>query len=317
MDDLISVIIPVYNVEQYLDRCIKSILKQSYSKLEIILINDGSTDNSKDICLKYQIIDKRVKVINQNNGGLSKARNTGINYSSGKYICFIDSDDFIHKDMINILYNNLIKTKSDISMCSFEKVFEEKKDIKVTSNYIEYYNPNFYDNLFNNLKVETIISCNKLYKKSLFNGLLYKENKFHEDEFIIHHLLGRTSKIVYDKNKLYYYFQRKNSITNNYSIKNLDVIEALEDRIEFFKKQNLNKYYDLSLKVYANTLMYHYGNIKSSIKNYKIIKINLRAKFNNVYKKIMFSKNIKLIDKIKILIGKISPKLFSTLCKLK
>lgn len=317
MNDLISVIIPVYNVEQYLDRCINSILNQSYNKLEIILVNDGSTDKSKDICLKYHNVDKRIKVINQNNGGLSKARNTGIKNSVGKYICFIDSDDFIHKDMINILYQNLIKTKSDISMCSFEKVFDEKKDLKVTSNYIEYYNPNFYDNLFNDLKVETIIACNKLYKKSLFNGLLYKENKFHEDEFIIHNLLKKVNKIVYDKNKLYYYFQRKNSITNNYSIKNLDVIEALEDRIEFFKEQNLNKYYDLSLKVYANTLMYHYGVINNNIKNYKIIKINLRSKFNNVYKKVIFSKNIKLIDKIKIIIGKISPRLFFILCKLK
>lgn len=317
MDDLISVIIPVYNVEQYLDRCINSILNQSYNKLEIILVNDGSTDNSKDICLKYQSIDKRIKVINQSNGGLSKARNAGINYSVGKYICFIDSDDFIHKDMINILYNNLIKTKSDISVCSFEKVYKEKEDLKVTSNYMEYYNPNFYDNLFNDLKVETIIACNKLYKKSLFNGLLYRENKFHEDEFIIHHILKKVNKIVYDKNKLYYYFQRENSITNNYSIKNLDVIEALEDRIQFFKEQNLNKYYDLTLKVYANTLMYHYGVINNNIRNYKIIKINLRSKFNNVYKKVIFSKNIKLIDKVKIIIGKISPRLFFILCKLK
>lgn len=317
MNDLISVIIPVYNVEQYLERCINSILNQSYNKLEIILVNDGSTDNSKDICLKYKNIDNRIKIINQNNGGLSKARNTGINYSVGKYICFIDSDDFIHKDMINILYNNLIKTKSDISMCSFEKVYEEKKDLKVASNYIEYYNPKFYDNLFNNLKIETIISCNKLYKKSLFNGLLYRENKFHEDEFIIHHILKKANKIVYDKNKLYYYYQRENSITNNYSIKNLDVIEALEDRIDFFKELNLNKYYDLTLKVYANTLMYHYGVINNNIKNYKIIKINLRSKFNNVYKKVIFSKNIKIIDKIKIIIGKISPRLFFILCKLK
>ena len=116
---LISVVVPVYNVEQYLKKCLDSIIKQKYNNLEIIIVNDGSTDNSQKICQEYVKKDKRIKLITQKNQGLSAARNTGIDNAHGKYISFVDSDDYLDLEFINELYNTIIENKSDISACDF------------------------------------------------------------------------------------------------------------------------------------------------------------------------------------------------------
>ena len=115
----ISIVVPVFNVEKFLKKCIESIISQSFSNFEVLLVNDGSTDGSLDICLQYTKIDDRVKVINKKNGGLSDARNAGIKYATGKYICFIDSDDFIEKEYLQKLYKNIVKYNSDVSMCEY------------------------------------------------------------------------------------------------------------------------------------------------------------------------------------------------------
>ena len=119
--DLISVVIPIYNVQEFLPKCIDSVINQTYDNLEIILVDDGSPDDSGYICDKYKAKDSRIKVIHKKNGGLSDARNVGIENSNGKYICFVDSDDIIHKDFIKCQYENIVKTRSDISVCLFER----------------------------------------------------------------------------------------------------------------------------------------------------------------------------------------------------
>lgn len=125
----ISVIVPVYNVEKYLDKCVQSILNQTYENIELVLIDDGSTDGSSKICDKYGKIDSRVKVIHKENGGLSSARNRGIDEAVGKFITFIDSDDYIHHQMLEILYEGIIKNKSDISICEYRR-FDENETIE-------------------------------------------------------------------------------------------------------------------------------------------------------------------------------------------
>ena len=126
--DLISIIIPVYNVQDYLKECVDAIINQSYSNIEVILVNDGSTDNSPAICDEYSKKDSRIKVIHKKNEGPAMARNAALDIASGKYLNFIDSDDLIHKDMISILYNNLINNDADISICNYQSFFDTVKE---------------------------------------------------------------------------------------------------------------------------------------------------------------------------------------------
>lgn len=129
MKDLVSVVIPIYNVEKYLRKCIETVIDQTYTNIEIILVNDGSTDNSLQICNQFKEKDKRIKVINKKNGGLSDARNVGIKNAQGKYICFIDSDDFISEKYIEELHNLIVENKAQIAVCGFENVNEFGKSI--------------------------------------------------------------------------------------------------------------------------------------------------------------------------------------------
>ena len=126
MEELISVIVPIYKVEHYLPKCIDSIIHQTYQNLEIILVDDGSPDNCPEICDEYAKRDKRIKVVHQENGGLSAARNSGVEMANGEFLCFVDSDDYIHPKMYEILYKNLKKFKADISICDYNVVFENQ-----------------------------------------------------------------------------------------------------------------------------------------------------------------------------------------------
>ena len=178
MEDLISVVIPVYNVKPYLERCINSVVNQTYKNLEIILVDDGSTDGSDKICDDYSKKYKNIEVIHKKNGGLSDARNVGIENAHGQYIQFIDSDDYVNNKMIEILYNNLKNTNSDISVCrpySFSNV-SEIKDYKIEENLVEYEGIDILKNMYNDYLV-TVVAWNKLYKKSIFNKIRYPKGR--------------------------------------------------------------------------------------------------------------------------------------------
>ena len=179
----ISIIVPIYNVEKYLEKCIKSILSQTYKNLEIILVDDGSPDKCGMICDKYKEIDDRIIVIHQENKGLSGARNTGLKNANGKYVCFIDSDDYINEHMIETLYENLIKTGSDISICDFFQVKEnENIKIKKIENAVKIMNKQecLKKLLYHKYKLD-IVTWNKLYKQELFNNIEFPEGKIYED----------------------------------------------------------------------------------------------------------------------------------------
>ena len=183
--DKISVVVPIYNVEKYLEKCIKSILNQTYNNLEIILVNDGSTDNCLNICKKFEKIDKRIFVINKENGGLSEARNYGIDKATGKYITFVDSDDYIDEDYLEFLYKNLIINNCDISICNPRIVYEDGGKSRTLYKYCFPQNivlegekaleMMLYQKKFDNS------AWGKLYKINLFDEIRYPVGKLYED----------------------------------------------------------------------------------------------------------------------------------------
>ena len=231
---LISVIVPVFNVERYLHRCVDSILAQSFADLELILVDDGSPDNSGAICDNYAEIDSRVHVIHQQNGGLSAARNAGIEWaftnSGSQWITFVDSDDWVHPDYLEYLHRAVNETGAAVSICGFVEVDEEsgfagmRYDVCLMD----------WDRLFIDNNVLAVIGCGKLYEKGLFTDHRYPAGRLHEDEFLTYKLLAEACRIAYVPLLLYYYFQNNEGITGKmFSLRRLDVLDALEERIEY------------------------------------------------------------------------------------
>ena len=238
---LISVIVPVYKVEPYLRECVDSILNQTFSDFELILVDDGSSDNCPKICDEYALKDSRIVVIHKENGGLSSARNAGIAIAKGKYLSFIDSDDYVESTFLERLVNAQIKYNADLVICS-HKVTNSKNGI--TSKIREYNQIvldkyTFWHHKFN-MEADNVVAWNKLYKKELFNNVRYPEGKIREDEFVIHRITDRCNRIVYLPSALYIYRQNSASIMNNTDNQNkyIDYLEAIADRISFQCKKN-------------------------------------------------------------------------------
>lgn len=234
---LISVIIPVYNVETYLNSCINSILNQTYKNLEVILVDDGSTDKSPIICDEYANIDDRITVIHKRNGGLSDARNVGINIARGEYITFIDSDDLVALDMIDYLYKNLIDNNTDMSTClhadidkngSIISSSEPENSIKIDGG-----TENCMKAFLTNAKFNTV-AWSKLYKLSMFSDVRYPKGKYHEDVFTTYKLVAKCKSITVGGESKYFYRTRPNSImTLSFKPSHMDAIEG---------KQQVNTY---------------------------------------------------------------------------
>lgn len=298
MQPLVSVIVPIYNVEKYLNQCINSIINQTYKNLEIILVNDGSTDSSLEICYSYN--DERIIILDKKNGGLSSARNIGLDNATGEYIYFLDSDDWISEECIEDLVILIKKEKVDIVQCNFEKVYNEdyqKIDDKEESITI-YNNLEFLENMQTE---EYFVVWNKLYKSTLWNNIRFPEGKIHEDVFTTYKIAYQTNTIAVFTKILVFYRQRPNSIMSSmYTINRLDLLEALEEKIEFMKKVN-NKLYVLSLIDYSHTLInlyqLHLEFMKEDLETLK--KLNIKAKKNN---KIILKNKVNFKVKLKFFI---------------
>ena len=241
MKPLISVIVPIYNIESYIEKCIKSIICQTYDNLEILLIDDGSTDSSAEICKKYALQDNRITYVYKYNGGLSDARNQGIELANGEYLSFIDGDDYIHSEMIEKLYVGARYNDADISMCGFIKVDEHgnsmgdnciEKTILTNVEALNY----VIGTETNDKYINCTVAWNKLYRKELFTGIRYPFRRIHEDEFVTYKLLAKSNKVVVIGESLYYYVQRNGSIMKSpFSKKKYDSVEAFRERVEFSK----------------------------------------------------------------------------------
>lgn len=229
MGEKISVIVPVYNVEQYLERCVDSIISQTYTNLEIILVNDGSTDNSGKLCDELAKKDERIRVIHKENGGLSDARNRGIDEAESDLVGFIDSDDYIDSDMYEVLLKNLNDTDANLSMCALYDVYNNTPEAQVTNKETWKLSSEQAIKMVMEAKILSVTAVNKLYRKSLFTDLKFEVGKIAEDAFIMIKLLDKCEKIVATNEKKYYYVHRENSITTQkFSTKFLNVIEAYE-----------------------------------------------------------------------------------------
>ena len=303
--DLISVIVPIYNVDDYLERCITSIIQQSYTNLEIILVNDGSPDNSEIICKKYAEKDSRIKYIKQQNKGLSGARNTGIKNSTGNYLIFIDSDDYVNKNFVKDLYLAIMKTKADVGVCYYKYVYDQEEDIDVIENGdITVYNNTYkFNNLYNFLRDYTVVAWNKIYSKKIFKNIKYPVGKIHEDQYIICDVLDNANSVAYINEELYYYLQRDNSITGQYKLNRIDILDALKNKMKYFNNKGMKKYYSYALYDYYLQLIIQRNNVKKYFpKEKKIIrKIDneLEKYKDEVYKSVYINplKKVKLFLK--------------------
>lgn len=317
MQDLISVIVPVYKVEDYLPRCIDSILNQTYTNLEIILVDDGSPDNCPKICDEYAKKDKRVKVIHQQNSGLSAARNAGIDNANGNYIAFVDSDDFVHPKMYEVLVRNLAEHNAEMSICMYKRVNNSLiNDIDINKQrLIICTQEETYNNLYNELYVPTEIACNKIYKKKVWHDIKYPVGKLHEDEFVIHHLISKCKTIVYTNLELYYYYNRTNSITKTFNIKRLDAIEAMKDRMDFFKQNGSVELYNKSYISYLKVIGLCYINMVND-KRYVKEAHKMKRQFNMEYKKCKKNLNINLKEKLQFILMFYFPLIYMFMKKL-
>lgn len=236
-ESLISIVVPIYNVEKYLNRCVDSILNQTYRDIEIILVDDGSPDRCGSICDEYQKRDTRIKVIHKKNGGLSDARNAGIKMAHGEYITCIDSDDFISPFFLENLWTAMKKSKCEIATSWFVDYYEgdkipkaqklDIKDIQVLNR------EKFYERLLYQDGVE-VSAWGKLYKSNLFQGVEYPVGKLYEDIPTTYLLVEKTTRIAVIPNVDYFYFQRKTSIAQaTFSIKKMDAIRHMDDFRDF------------------------------------------------------------------------------------
>lgn len=244
MKDLISIIIPVYNVEKYLEKCVESVINQTYKNIEIILVDDGSTDNSGKICDELSKKDERIKLIHKTNGGLSDARNAGLKIAKGNYIGFVDSDDYIKEDMFETLYNLNEEHSSDISIVSYYELYNGKIiSVRDTKELTEYNNIEAMKELLIDTKIQSY-AWNKLFKKELFDGLEFPTNKNFEDIATTLLLFEKAEKIVLLEEPKYYYARRDNSIIGKRNYKTYkDYLDVIYDKYYYLD----GKYKELDL----------------------------------------------------------------------
>lgn len=236
---MISVIVPVYNVKNYIVNCVESIISQTYRDIEIILVDDGSTDGSGEICDDYALKDERIRVIHKKNGGLSDARNVAIDVAKGQQMTFIDGDDYVHPKMLEILLEKLESRNADIVTCRFRMVSEEEtipEEAGFCGKAFEDVETRIYnrDEAISSLDEIYVIACCKLYRSELFRELRYPKGKYHEDEYMIHRLLYEAKTVVCVDAELYYYVQRTGSITSQINWRKLeDAMGAFHERLQF------------------------------------------------------------------------------------
>ena len=238
----ISVIVPVYNTEKYLEKCLDSLATQTLRDIEIIIVNDGSPDNSQKIIEKFTKKYDNMKSFVKENGGLSSARNYGLTKAQGEYISFIDSDDYIKKNMLEKMYTKAQKDKSDIVTCDFINLYEDGHEVNMKSNF------HYSVSELQNYLISPPMVCTRIYKKELFTKIKFKENTYYEDLELTPKLLLYTEKVSFLEEPLYYYFQRNGSIMKQevFNDKLLDIFDVLS-----------SNYQKLS-KLYPNEIEYMY-----------------------------------------------------------
>lgn len=318
MNSKISIIVPIYNAEKFLDKCIKSIINQTYSNLEIILVNDGSTDNSLNICKKYAGIDNRIHIIDKENGGVSSARNRGIDLASGDYIGFVDSDDFITTKMYEKLLFAISEANADIAECGYFRTDLNYEIIDLIPLENEELNGNYDCSHSFILKKNTTDFCfNKLYKKFIFEDIRYPNFKYSEDYVLNVKAFYNCSKKVTISDCCYYYVNNLNSaVHQDFNQSKLDIIHAGEEVLKFYKDKftELNNY--VYIYILENIIQLYKQLVESKVLDKEIYSRILlkeyRKKFSNVNNIIKLNKRYFALN-----LFYISPRLFYSILKIK
>ena len=280
---LISVIVPVYRVKEYLERCVKSILSQTYENLEVILVDDGSPDQCPAICDACAEKDARVKVIHQENKGLSGARNAGIDAASGEYLAFVDSDDYVSPHFIEELYQLLQDTGCAIGQCRFSYVKGDGLVEESDSAFCIYRGESLMEQLYGPEEKATcfVVAWNKLYRAELFKetGIRYPEGRIHEDEATTYRLFHEAKKLAFLDRALYgYYTENGGSITSVFSAKRLQWLTAHEERIAFFKKNGYEKLLPAAYRKLCDACITFYFRCTEQVKDAEELKKELRKR---------------------------------------
>ena len=257
MEELVSVIVPIYNVENFLDRCIDSIEYQTYRNIEVILVNDGSTDKSGEMCNSYEKKYKNIRVIHKKNEGVSKARNIGLKNANGKYILFVDGDDTLQLDMIQKLITIMKEKKAQIVQCCYKTIYEDGNYMQKSNNE-KVYTYSSKDEILKKFfdKKITISVWNKIFEKSLIDNIYFNENVSHyEDKLFVYYALLNCKKLVHTNYLGYNYFKRKNSASySTFKYSYLEIREVDEMILNNVKLNNFNKkIFDLAEKNVVET----------------------------------------------------------------
>lgn len=287
--DLISIIIPIFNVDKWLKQCLDSLMSQTYNNIEVLLIDDGSTDNSANICFDFVKNDKRFLYFKKINGGLSDARNYGIKKAKGDYIAFIDSDDFVSSHYIEKLYNGIRINNADIAICGFNE-FTSNANIPEKSFILKMTDRTILSGkdviaLSFDYKIYGWSLCcawNKLYKKSLFAKVKFEKGRLFEDDLIFPQLFVNINRVVLIHEPLYQYRQRENSIMHSLITKKKIEDAVYSDKVwmSTLKKAQLTSLYKLSIQKYKNTIMAYWIHNKQILK-----REHLLSNFQNEFRK--------------------------------
>lgn len=324
----ISVIIPVYNVNKYLDRCIRSLSEQTYKDIEIILVDDGSTDGSGSICDDWAVRDSRIVVVHQVNKGLSAARNIGLERTSGEYILFVDSDDFVDRKFVSLLADEACKRNSDIVFCNYRFVDDSGNEIN-NDNYSSFSSEKVYDGtdvleLFEDKSYRTFfdVCWNKLYRKELFDGVRFPEGiSVIEDISIVPLIYHKAERISVVKDVLYNYVYRAESLSHSQmSIEEDTRLRApmMEERLQWYKEWGNKELCLIQIihmySLYEKVAHEYRERMKKLQKEYR--SIFLLGKCDGMSRKIYYEKSIQGSRKLKLSIAYLSLKLYSVLTKI-
>ena len=278
---MISIVVPVYKVENYLEKCIHSIISQNFENYELLLVDDGSPDRCGAICDEWANKDKRIRVIHKQNGGISDARNAGIEQAKGEYLCFIDSDDWIAPDMLKTLYDTAKESGADLVCCNFLQVNEQGEQLRKPATVTPgvYTQDEFWTNRFHSdLKIYYDVAWNKLYRRRLFETLRYPVGKIHEDDQVLYEVVSQCNLIALTDKIGYYYVIRNNSIMRaKRSIRNLSAPDAFIHWAEMFVKNEKWVFAEEALLYGVHEMLFcEFGKNGKRSKEYKAIKRRVR-----------------------------------------
>ena len=288
MQGLVSVIVPVYNVESYIDACMESIVNQTYKNLEIILVDDGATDMSGEKCDEWGKKDYRVIVIHQDNKGLSGARNSALDICKGQWIVFVDSDDVIDKRYVEILYSLVERHQVKLAQCGNGVI--RGATLSMGGNAVEgimgaaeFLSSDMYD----------VMAWAKIYARELFETERYPNGRIHEDMALTYKLIYQAEYVAYTSEKLYFCNTRPDSINaeDRFYVQRLDILRFRKEQLEFYRKENEEVLENLALRAYAFELLRCYGKVVDVLKNTCIAK-QIYVEYRKIWKELKKDKHI-------------------------